>query len=79
MISVCGIISGNPELQFLKSHPWSRSTAWDFFPVGTPDVLCHETSQCCLSLDLGQKPNLVMYLLLFLFLFSFNVRILKVL
>ena len=78
-MSVCGIMSGSPELQLLESHPWSGCAAWDLFPVWTPDVLCHETSRCCLSLDVGQKPSMVMYLLLFLFLFSFNIRILKVL
>ena len=36
MISVYihpGIISRNPELQFLKCRPWSGRTAWDLFPV----------------------------------------------
>ena len=46
-----GIISGNPELQSLKSHLWIGNTAWNPFPTGTPDELCHGTSQCCLSLD----------------------------
>ena len=45
-----GIISRNPELQFLKCRPWSGHAAWDLFPVETPDVLWHGTSQRWLSL-----------------------------
>lgn len=41
MISVCGprMISRNTKLQLLKSHPWSKRTAWDLFPIGTVDKL----------------------------------------
>ena len=42
VISACdhpGIISGKPELQSLKSHPWNGCAAWDPFPAGTPDAL----------------------------------------
>ena len=47
MMMVCGlgIVSGNPRLQPLKSHPQSRHAALNLFPVGTPDVLCRGTSQ----------------------------------
>ena len=61
-----------------KSQPQSRHAAWDLFPMGTPDVLWHGTSQHCINLNVRQTPNLVMYSLLFLFLISFNVSILKV-
>ena len=71
MISVCihpGIISRNPELQSLKSHPQSGHTAWDPFP--------NLDSRCAVTRDLKSgcwsKPNLVMYSPLFLVLFSFN-------
>ena len=59
MISICicpGIVNGRPKLQSLKSHPWSGHAAWDPFPIGTPDVLWHETSQHWFSLDIGQNP-----------------------
>ena len=72
MISVClcpGIMSGNPELQSLKSHPRIRHTAWDTFPIGTPDVLWHGTSQHWVSLDVGQ--NLIWWCILCCFYFSF--------
>ena len=40
----------------MKSHQWSGHAAWDLFPTETPDVLWHGTSQCWLSLDVGQNP-----------------------
>ena len=72
------IISRNRELQSLKSHTRSGRAAWGLFLVGASDVLWRGTSQGCLSLDVGQKPNLVMCPLLFLFLFPSNVSVLKV-
>ena len=45
-----------PKLQSFKSHPWSGHAAWDLFPVGTPDMLCHGTPQHWLSLDVDQNP-----------------------
>ena len=72
MPSVClcpGIRSRNPELQSWKSHPQSGHAAWDSFPVGTSDLLWHRTSQCCLSLDVGQNP--IWWCILCSFYFSF--------
>ena len=40
----------------MKSHQWSGHAAWDLFPTEIPDVLWHGTSQCWLSLDVGQNP-----------------------
>ena len=34
-----GMLSGNPQTEILKSHPESRCTIWDLFPVATPDFL----------------------------------------
>ena len=34
-----GIISWNPKLQPLKSHPGCGLAAWDPFPDGTPDAV----------------------------------------
>ena len=54
-----GIISKNPEFQFLKSHTWSRHTAWDLFPTGTPDVLSWDFP-VLFKFVCWSKPNLVM-------------------
>ena len=51
-----GIINRNPQLQSLNSLPLSRQAPWDPFPIGTPDVLWHRTSQYWLNLDVGQNP-----------------------
>ena len=64
-----GIISRNPKLQFLKSHPQSRHCGG----LSPLDVMCHGTSQHYLSLEVGQNPNLVMNPVSI----SFNVSILK--
>ena len=32
-----GIISVSPQSYNMKSHPWSGHTAWDPFPIRTPD------------------------------------------
>ena len=40
----------------MKSQPQSRRAAWDPFPMGTPDVLWHGTSQYCLNLDVVKHP-----------------------
>ena len=45
-----GVISRNPEQQFLKCRPRSGRAAWDLFPIGTPDVLWRRTPQHWLSL-----------------------------
>ena len=63
MISVCncpGIVNRSPELQSLKSHPWSQYASWHLFLTGTPDVLGPGTSQCwkLSSLDVDLHPSL---------------------
>ena len=71
MISVCfcpGIISGNPELQSLKSHPRSRHTAWDPFQMGL-QMCCNRTFQRWASLNVGQNP--IWWCILCCFYFSF--------
>ena len=56
-ISLLPGIRNELELWSLKFHPQiGHTTAWDPFPTGTPDVLCHETSQHCLSLHVGKNP-----------------------
>ena len=62
-----GIINRNPELQSLKSYPWSRHAAWDL------DSRCAVTRDTPALFKSGywSKPSLVMCPLLFIFLFSF--------
>ena len=74
-----GIISGRNET--FEVSPTKRTRCLGPFPNWNSRLLSHETSQCCLSTDVG-KSNLVMYVLLLSsavsISFFFYVRIFKV-